>query len=311
MRRYLPFMGSLAFFESAARLGNFTKAADELCVTQSAVSKKIKILEEWLGFDLFIREPRQLTLTEAGSEFYVEAKSVLRQMTESVGRIRRYADANAVTITCTQAVSHYWLFPRIMRFNLEYPGIAINIYASNEISEDTCAQFDLGVLNGTGEWKSDFDSHLLFLERIYPVCHIDYPVKSPLTPEELLSEKLIHLDPSAWRWPTWIDWFANSGIDYEIPLNAQTFNQITLGLEAARQGMGIGLGWEFMTDEMLERHELKRVSKHFYAPPMADFLVYRSSKELSEAAQVFRDWLLADVSKALESEVGLEKEATL
>ncbi|MDI3326317.1 LysR family transcriptional regulator [Pontibacterium granulatum] len=304
-------MSSLAFFESAARLGNFTKAAEELCVTQSAVSKKIKILEEWLGFDLFVREPRQLILTEAGHEFYGEAKSVLRQMTESVGRIRRYADANAVTVTCTQAVSHYWLFPRITRFNLVHPDIAINIYASNEISEDMCSQFDLGVLNGTGEWRSEFHSHLLFVERIYPVCHNDYPVDRLLTPEQLLNEKLIHLDPSVWRWPTWIDWFASFGIDYEIPVNAQVFNQITLALEATRQGMGVGLGWEFMTEQMIERHELKRVSTHFYAPNMADFLVYRKSKELSDAAKVFRDWLLADVSCELESGLDLDGNTSL
>ena len=302
MRHYLPFMSSLAFFESAARQGNFTKAAEELCVTQSAVSKKIKILEEWLGFELFVREPRQLRLTDAGREFYDEAKSVLRQMNESVGRIRRYADANAVTITCTQAVSHYWLFPRIARFNTEYPEIAINIYASNKISEDTCSQFDLGVLNGTGVWRSEFNSHLLFLEKIYPVCHKDYPISQLLTPEQLLEEKLIHLDPSAWRWPTWIDWFNSFGIDYDIPVNAQAFNQITLALEASRQGMGIGLGWEFMTEQMLERHELKRISDSFYAPEMADFLVYRKSKELTEAGKIFRDWLLADVSEGQESD---------
>lgn len=302
MRNYLPFMSSLACFESAARLESFTKAAEELCVTQSAVSKKIKTLEKWLEFDLFIREPRQLTLTDAGCEFYDEAKSALRKMAESVERIRRHANTNTVTITCTQAVSHYWLFPRITRFNLEHPDIAINIYASNDIREDTCSQFDLGVLNGTGVWRSDFNSHLLFRERIYPVCHVDYPVDSLLTPDDLLSKKLIHLDPSAWRWPTWINWFASCGIDYEIPLNVQTFNQVTLGLEAVRLGMGIGLGWEFMTEQMLERHELKRVSDHFYAPNMADYLVYRQSKTLSEAAQTFRDWLLADISKDISNE---------
>jgi LysR family transcriptional regulator, glycine cleavage system transcriptional activator len=300
MRNSLPFMNSLVFFEVSARLGNFTKAAEELCITQSAVSKKIRILEENVGFELFIREPRQLILTKAGKEFYDETKVVLRQLSESINRIRRYVDTSAVTITCTQAVSHYWLFPRITRFNLEHPDIAINIYASNDISEATCSQFDFGILNGTGDWKTEFHSHLLFFEKIYPICHYDYPINGLLTPEEILEQKLIHLDPSDWRWPTWIDWFANAGIELKIPSNAQLFNQVTLALEASRQGMGVGLGWEFMTEHMLERQELKRVSDIFYAPNMADFLVHRKSKSLSDSAKVFRDWLLQDVSEPKE-----------
>ncbi len=296
MKSTLPFMNSLTFFEASARHKSFTKAAEELCITQSAVSKKIKILEDNLGFDLFIREPRELILTNAGKEFYDESKSVIRQLSDSINRIRRYSDTSAVTITCTQGVSHYWLFPRIMRFNLEYPDIAINIYASNDISETTCSQFDLGILNGSGQWHSELNCHLLFHEKIFPVCNYDYPLDHSLTLEELLQQKLIHLDPSDWRWPTWIDWFSSYGIDFEIPNNAQLFNQVTLGLEATRQGMGIGLGWEFMTEKMLERNELKRASDLYYAPDMADYLVYRKSKQLSSSAQIFSDWLLNDIA---------------
>jgi len=297
MRTSLPFMNSLVFFESSARLGSFTKAAEELFITQSAVSKKIRLLEENLGFELFIREPRQLLLTEAGVEFYSEAKSVLNQMSDSINRIRRHANTNTVTITCTHAVSHYWLFPRITRFNLEYPDIAINIYASNSLDESSCAQFDLGILNSDGQWQAPLDHHLLFHERIYPVCHYDYPINKVLTSEEILHEKLIHLDPSAWRWPTWVNWFASVGIEFTIPKNAQLFNQITLALEASRQGMGIALGWEFMTEELLKRHELKRASDVCYEPGMSDFLVYRKSKVLSDSARTFRDWLLSDLAQ--------------
>ncbi|MEL0613656.1 LysR family transcriptional regulator [Marinomonas arenicola] len=301
MRASLPFMNSLVFFEASARLRSFTKAAEELYITQSAVSKKIKLLEESLGFELFIREPRRLILTPAGKEFYIETKSVLSQMSDSINRIRRDADPDMVTITCTQAVSHFWLFPRITRFNLQHPDIAINIYSSNDLDENTCAQFDLGILNGpiskSEKWDSYLNNHLLFRERIYPICHRDYPIDRLLMPEEIVNEKLIHLDPSAWRWPTWVNWFASFGIEFNIPRNAQLFNQVTLALEASRQGMGVSLGWDFMTEEMLRRNEMKRVSNMFYEPDMADFLVYRKSKELSLAAKTFRDWLLTDIAE--------------
>lgn len=295
--RHLPPLNALVFFEAAARYRSFTKAAEELCITQSAVSKQIQLLEQSLGFELFSREGRQLLLTDAGREFHSDVNAMLQQLTDSVSRIRRWSDNQSVTITCTQAVSHYWLFPRIARFNTQHPDITINIYATNDISESSCLRFDLGVLNGNANWRMPLNSHLLFEERIYPVCRYDYPVEGLLEPEELLNQRLIHLDPTAWRWPTWIDWFGHFGIAFTIPKNAQLFNQVTLALDATAQGMGIGLGWEFMTHSMLKSGEIRRVSEHYYCTGIDDYLVYAKNKPLSPAASVFRDWLLNDIEE--------------
>ncbi|WP_041702976.1 LysR substrate-binding domain-containing protein [Pseudogulbenkiania sp. NH8B] len=293
--RHLPPLNTLVFFEAAARHRSFTKAADELFITQSAVSKQIRILEESLGFELFRREARQLLLTDAGKELHSDVNAMLQQLTESISRIRSWAEGQSVTISCTQAVSHYWLFPRIARFNTQHPDITVNIYATNEITEMSCLRFDLGILNGDNNWRVPLHSHMLFEERIYPVSRYDYPIDKLLMPEELLQQRLIHLDPSAWRWPTWIDWFAHFGIAYTIPKNAQLFNQVTLALDATVQGMGIGLGWEFMTHALLANKDIKRVSEFYYAPGKSDYLVYGKSRSLSPSAMVFRDWLLADL----------------
>lgn len=294
--RSLPPLSALVFFEAAARQGSFTKAAAELFVTQSAVSKQIQMLEENLGVALFSREPRMVQLTEAGLEFQSDIVTIFQNLNDSVARIRRWPGGNSVTVICTHAVSHYWLFPRITRFNMEHPGITINIYAVNEVTEQSCLQFDLGILNGNNQWRVPLESHLLFKERIYPVCHADYPLKGNISPEDLYSQRLIHLDPNAWHWPTWVDWFANFGIDYAIPKNAQLFNQVTLALNATLQGMGIGLGWEFMTEELLRKGEIRRVSHSSYVTGIDDYLVHSRSKPLTETARTFKQWLLDNVS---------------
>ena len=296
--RFLPPLGALIFFEAAARLGSFTKAATELFVTQSAVSKQIQMLEENLGVALFSREPRMVQLTEAGRQFQNDVTAIFQNLNDSVARTRRWSYVKSVTVTCTHAVSHYWLFPRIALFNVEHPDITINIYAVNEVTEQSCLQFDFGILNGDNKWRAPLESHLLFKERIYAVCHVDYPLNGNLSPEALLSERLIHLDPGAWHWPTWINWFDNFGIEYAIPKNAQLFNQVTLALNATLQGMGIGLGWEFMTEELLRKGEIRRVSDSFYATGIDDYLVHSRSQSLSESARTFKEWLLANVSQS-------------
>ena len=292
MRRDLPPLNSLVFFEAAARLRSLTLAAEELFITQSAVSKQIKKLEYSLGFPLFRREYRKLVLTEEGSIFLAEVTYVLEYLSGSVEKLRRTPESNAVTITCTQAVSHYWLFPRIVKFNKEMPDIPVNVYATNHITEASCMRFDFGILNGKSELTRRFAAHLLFPERIHAVCSASYQLKGKQKPEDILSERLVHLDPTEWRWPTWIDWFGSCGIKYAIPQNAQRYNQIMLALEATSRGMGIGLGWEFMIGTHIEDRTLQFASDHVYEPDFADYLVTSKNARLSKAAKLFRDWLI-------------------
>jgi len=295
--KHLPPLGTLVFFEAAARLESLTLAADELFITQSAVSKQIKKLEASLGFQLFRREPRKLVLTEEGTVFLADVTYVLGHLSGSVEKLRRKPDSNAVTITCTQAVSHYWLFPRIVQFNQDEPDIPVNVYATNHITEASTFQFDFGILNGTPELAQRFEAHVLFPERVFAVCSDTYRLKAPLTPKELLSESLVHLDPSAWHWPTWIDWFASSGLKYQIPTNAPRYNQIMLALEATSRGLGVGLGWEFMIGRHINDQSLRYASDHVYEPDLADYLVSPKNARLSDAAMTFRDWLIESASQ--------------
>ncbi|UTW12230.1 LysR substrate-binding domain-containing protein [Marinobacterium rhizophilum] len=193
-------------------------------------------------------------------------------------------------------MAHYWLFPRIARFNMAHLDININIYATDEISEELCRKSDLGILYGNGLWPSSLNSHFLFRERIYPICADALELPKISSPEDLLKTRIINLDPLKWRWMTWQDWFDHFGVDYQVPGNALVFNQIPLALNAAVQRMGVTLGWEFMIGELLENGFLKLVGDFHVETGKADYLVYGTGKPLSVSACLFRDWLLQEVN---------------
>jgi LysR family transcriptional regulator, glycine cleavage system transcriptional activator len=292
--KQLPPLQTLTFFEAAARFGSFTKAADELCVTQSAVSKQLKILEDHLGTEVFHREHRQVMLTPAGQELYTDVKVLLYELAETNNRIRSRISSKSLTIVSTVAVANYWLFPRIARFNTEHPDVNINIYATDEINEELCRKSDLGILYGNNEWQHPLTSHYLYRERIYPICSAELQLPPLNSPEELLQLRIIHLDPLKWRWLNWSDWFSTFGINYQMPSNALIFNQLPLAIKATVQGMGVTLGWEFMLSEMMENQFVRTAGDFFVETGKADYLVYSANKPLSASASLFRDWLLND-----------------
>lgn len=291
-------MHALVFFDAVARLGSFTRAAESLHVTQSAVSKQVRVLEADLGLPLFRRHGKQVVLTEAGAAFAAGVAPLLRELAEQTGHIRRMAVAgHGVTVVCTQAVAHYWLFPRVVRFNMVTPEVAVNIFATDEVDEARCRQADLGILyDGETGIAASLAGDLLFAERIHPVCAPDYPVAEPLHPADLTSARLIHLDPESWKWRGWEDWFRHFGVAFQTPRDGLRFNALTLALSACQQGMGVSLGWGFMIDSLVARGELRRLGNFCMETGRCDYLVHDRARALSPAAQRFRAWLLRDVA---------------
>jgi LysR family transcriptional regulator, glycine cleavage system transcriptional activator len=291
LARRLPPLDTLISFEAVARHGSFTAAASELCLTQSAVSKQVRALEESLHLTLFHRHARGIELNEAGQQLLIDVQPLLYSLVRTVERLQQAQDANTVAVAATHAVSHHWLFPRLTAFNRAHPEIRVSIHSSNEITEADIGDYDFGILYGQGQWPS-LELAPLFAEYIYPVCHVDYPVVEPGLPEALLSCQLIQLDSRAWNCLDWREWFGHFGINYQPPADALTFNQVTLVFNAALEGMGIALGWDFMVAGPIERGELKRAGRFSYETGRHDYLVHLRHKRLSKAAQIFRDWML-------------------
>ncbi|SEJ62320.1 DNA-binding transcriptional regulator, LysR family [Pseudomonas linyingensis] len=289
--RHLPPLETLIAFEAVGRNGSFTRAATELYLTQSAVSKQIRALEDSLGVALFERQARGIRLTAAGAAFYAEVGVALERLQGAATRIRAAHQSNSVSVLCTHAVAQFWLFPHLLSFNRAHPAITVNLHASNEIDESRVADHDFGILYGAGRWSS-LSAELLFPEIVYPLASARLQTAPVGTPAEVAALPLIELDASAWNCIDWRDWFRHFGLEHIPAEDAPTFNQVTLAFKAIEQGLGVGLGWEFMARDGIARGELKRVGAFAFVTGNADYLVHPRHKPLSAAAATFRDWLL-------------------
>ncbi|WP_178118999.1 LysR substrate-binding domain-containing protein [Pseudomonas akapageensis] len=292
--RTLPPLETLITFEAVGRHASFTGAAGELFLTQSAVSKQMRQLEDAMGVPLFERKPRGVKLTSAGDELLMTVNVLLATMYQSVTRIRNVHQSNAVSVLATHALAQFWLFPKLIEFNKAYPEIAVHVHAINEFDEASLNDFDLGILYGSGEWAS-LDSDFLLPEIVYAVAHPSLDVSGIETLEQLAHANLVQIDTCAWQCLDWHQWFGHFGIDYTPRDKAPVFNQLTLAYRAVQQGMGIGLAWTFMADEALAKGELQRVTPFQCVTGNGEFLVSLKHRKRSACAEVFRQWLLGSM----------------
>lgn len=290
--RHLPPLDSLPALEAVSRLGTFTRAADELCLTQSAVSKQIRALETSLGVRLFVRKARGVELSSAGAVYQHEVLSALQGLEIAGQRLRATQHPDTVSVLATHAVSQYWLFPRLLSFNAEHPDITVHIHASNEMQPFMVPDHDLAILYGKGDWPT-LAATPLIQEDIYPVARPEVVRDEVTSLEALAQQPLIQLD-SSWNCMDWPGWFAHFGIRYHPPKSDLTFNQLTLTYAAIQRGAGIGLAWHFMAADAIASGKLVRVTGYRANTGLAEHIVYDRSQPLSTAATLFRDWLIAD-----------------
>lgn len=282
---------TLVFFESVARHNSFTRAADELHVTQSAVSKQVKRLEERLGVTLFNRLNKGVVLTSAGQELLETLQPLLQSLDAAIARIKQRHRVQTVTIACTQAVGHYWIFDKLFAFQKIYPDIMVNVISTNNLTDKNCVAYDLAVLYGHGDWPA-LDSTKLYEECIYPICSVNIDTPEITDPAQILQLPLIQLDPELWHWVTWKDWFTHFGVKYRPSKNILTCSQLTLAVNACANGMGVALGWDFIARDMIQNAIVKPLGPFVFNTGRADYLVSSRSRPLSGAAETFRSWLL-------------------
>lgn len=293
--RSLPPLNTLVAFEAVARLGSFTAAAHELHLTQSAVSKQIQTLEGRLRAPLFKRHARGVHLSEAGKALLETLEPALLRLASGVDRVRQLHDQSTINLVATHAVAHYWLFPRVTAFNRLYPHIKVNIHSNNAIADVSIEDYDFILLYGRGDWPHLY-AEALFAERVYPVAQPGFIHTQPKEASELAKLPLIQLDTREWDCIDWPTWFAYFGLAYQMPKEALTFNQVTLVYQAVKEGLGVGLGWDFMVSDALKKGELEVVSDLVFDTGKIDYLVYSKAKPLKPAAQLFRDWLIEEVT---------------
>src|SRR3981081_3870763 len=204
----LPPMDLLQGFEAAARHLSFTKAGEELFLTQSAVSRQIKDLEDQLGVPLFERRHRALLLTEAGQQFYASAAQVLATMRAATERLRAHSGRRrAPSGTTTNSFAALWLIPRLAGFTRTHPGIDVRITAETRVQDLERDGLDLAIRHGPPSLAGP-NAVRLFGERGFPVCSPQLLKKIPLEkPADLAQHVLLHYDDREGRHP-WLHWRA-------------------------------------------------------------------------------------------------------
>ncbi len=291
----LPSLDRLLVFDAAARHRSFTRAAGELFLTQSAVSRQVAALEQDLGVPLFVRRHRALEPTAAGRRLAAAVAESLGGLHAAVAQIRAPQGRELLTITTTPGLASLWLIPRLAGFTGAHPGMDVRIDASHHVRSLAADGFDLAIRYGP---SGTIGGTPLFDEVVLPVCapallrRRDLPLK---TPADLRHHTLLQTgsvtDPGL---PAeWTSWLTAVGAASLVPAAQLTFNSYDAAIAAALSGQGVVLGRRPIIDQLLRRRELVAPFKGQWSMARGYALVMSAAARRRPGAQALHDWLLA------------------
>ena len=294
-RRNLPSLDLLRGFEAAARNLSFTKAAAELFVTQSAVSRQVKTIEDHLGVALFVRRHRALTLTEAGHELYRATAQALRQLADAAGKIRERGTGRTLTVTATIGFASLWLIPRLADFRSQRPDIDIRIAADNKMLDleregmEVAIRYCMPKAAPEGAVK-------LFGEVVLPVCSPKLVTRAaPLaTPDDLRHHVLLHYETpdGAAPWLSWTVWLGTMQLPGLKPAGSLRFSQYDQTIRAAIDGQGVALGTSPLVKQLIRQGRLVAPLAKKFESPRAYYLVTSAAASSRPEVKDFTGWLL-------------------
>jgi LysR family transcriptional regulator, glycine cleavage system transcriptional activator len=242
---HLPPLDLLHSFEAVARHRSFTLAADELCLTQSAVSRQIKALEEALGLRLFRRMHRAIEPTPEGQRLFESVTRGLDDLSVCLAALGASRKAAQITVCASVAFAWFWLMPRLERFGALQPDIDLRVLAADQSVLPGTGEVDVAILFGSGQWEG-LESRLLFGERVYPVCSPAYLRDHPALhrAEDLLDQTLLHLEygKPSFGGVDWRSWLLRQGVNGQPVRRGLRFNSYPMVLQAAEAGHGVALG---------------------------------------------------------------------
>ena len=297
----LPALDLLVGFESAARHLSFTKAGEELFLTQSAVSRQIKELEEQLGAELFHRRHRALALTPAGQQFYASAAQVLSTMRAATERLR--ADSGRrrpLSVTTTSSFAALWLIPRLAGFTRDHPGIDVRITADSRVQDLERDGLDLAIRHGPASLAGPGAVRLMG-ERVFPVCspRLLGDAKRPLkNPADLKNHILLQYDDPDVRhpWLHWKTWLEVERIADLRPAGTLIFSGYEQIIPAAVTGHGVALGRSPLVKDLIASGDLVAPFKSIADPARAYFAIVSQSAEGRPEVAAFVAWLKSEAS---------------
>ncbi|WP_321799032.1 LysR substrate-binding domain-containing protein [Caballeronia sp. J97] len=293
-RRLIPSVTALVEFEAVARLGSFTLAAHELGVTQAAVSRQVRFLEETLGTRLFRRLHRAIELTDEGDALYRVVAESMQKIASVFDRLARGPVQQELVLAATSAFSHFCLLPRLASLKAAQPDLQLRLATQMFTADLRHKEIDVAVRFGNGLWP-DGTATLLFDEEVFPVCSPSWLAArpAPATLEELAGAVLVESDSTSEGWMGWEAWFQALGVR-PMRLNyALRCSLYTDAIQAARYGQGVALGWGRLVRDFIGSGELVRLEVGSFKPTDSYFAVVPHGRAFTPAIGGLIEWLRA------------------
>lgn len=298
MARKLPPLNALRAFEAAARHLSFTRAADELFVTQAAISHQVKSLEEFLGLKLFKRLNRALMLTNEGQRYFPEVRDALDQLSHATEGLVKADNNGVLTVSMMPSFASLWLVPRLHKFSAQHPDIDVRISADDALVDFSRDDVDCAIRYGMGRWENVFVEKFLE-EEIFPVCAPHYLDAHPSLKsiEALRTHKLIHdyaLNSDAEKHLSWEYWLRHAGLTDVDFRRGPKFSHTYMVIQACMSGEGVALGRSALIQDELDSGRLVRLYDVSVKAEIAFYFVCAPQLVERPKIRAFRDWLLAE-----------------
>lgn len=279
-RRFLPSTAALQAFEAAARHNSATLAAAELSLTQGAVSRQIKALEDQLGVSLMQRQGRGLVLTRAGATYAAEVRAILAHLSKATVALRTNPDGGTLNLAILPAFGMHWLAPRLPEFGRAHPEVTVNLSTRLAPFDFATHPFDAAIHFGREDWHG---AHHMALapETVLAVC------APSLQARPIPDQTLLHLET---RPRGWARWLTAQGLEPPTDPGMQ-FDQFSTMAQAAVHGMGVALLPTFVAEPYLSAGTLVLAAPDRQDSIGAYYLVWPKTKAETGALTLFRDWI--------------------
>lgn len=294
LRSLIPSANYLFVFEAAARRQSFTAAAEELNVSQPAVSKTIRFLEEATGLKLFRRLHARLELTAEGKRLYTETREAFDHLHMVISSLQKRHSSDVVRVSFSASFVQLWLLPRLKDFKAKYPDVSLRIEESSRDDQDLMEEdIDLSARLGKGKWPGTNAWHFV-TEEIMPVCSPDYlkehgPIREPadFIQHPLLSFEERHRTRLGWR-----EWLERHSVPVARLKQGFVFTDALGSIEAAVLGQGVALGWKHLVHDHIAAGRLVYPYPKPYRSGDVIHIIMPAQRIPKRGAELFRDWLL-------------------
>jgi LysR family glycine cleavage system transcriptional activator len=295
LRSLVPSANYLFVFEAAARRRSFTAAAEELNVSQPAVSKTIKLLEDATQLKFFYREHNRLELTAEGARFYKEVQQTFDHLHQVLTTLRAKHSNDMVRVSFSTSFVQLWLLPRLKDFKTRYPDITLRIEESLRDDLDLNVEdIDISSRLGRGGWPGLQSWHFA-TEEVFAVCSPDYlrENRAITSLASVLEHPLLHFEERHRDRLGWRQWFRHHGLTMSGRRQDFIFTDALSAIEAAALGQGVALGWKHLVRDHIRAGRLVLALPEVYRSGEAVHLVMPTQRPNKPGAILFRDWMLA------------------